>query len=60
MSKLIILPCPFCGSVCEIKENEFGRDILYNVECDNGHKLDWMSDTKEEAIEMWNTRLKGE
>ena len=52
-----ILPCPFCGSECKvINDNLLGGDD-YRVVCNNGHKLDHVSGTEEEAIKEWNKRV---
>lgn len=51
------LPCPFCGSECEVENDDVLGFNDYRVRCKKGHKLDYCSDTKEEAIKKWNERV---
>ena len=54
-------PCPFCGGDAEIRMNTFGDSEVgyYRAVCfgKEAHCLDHWSDTREEAIEIWNRRV---
>lgn len=58
-----LLECPFCGREADVTEVYMGRKKIYRVECmeiDCPVKVSTFTfGTREEAIEMWNTR-KGE
>lgn len=55
--------CPFCGAKCVIEKkyylNESVKEsVKYRVLCENDHSLSTWHQTKEEAIKVWNSRLK--
>ena len=57
-----LLPCPFCGEehICLFDEHD-DNGLSFAVGCVtedcHGHvAISWHFDTKEEAIEAWNTR----
>lgn len=58
-----LLPCPFCGSKAKILEYEYGgldHRIEYQPSCTNdncGVDMNWL-ETEEEAVELWNKRIK--
>ena len=64
MSEIKLLPCPFCGWEAHIEEHKFwnGRTKsftvgTYGVRCLKcGASGTQFHKTKEEAIELWNTR----
>lgn len=54
-----LLPCPFCGSECEIEDAKFGDSIThyYRAFCkQHRHALDCWQVSKEEATRDWNSR----
>lgn len=60
----LLLPCPWCGPVererpileCE-KKKGFGQVYYFTVQCCNcGACPDYMCETPEQAISLWNTR----
>lgn len=60
MSEIKLLPCPFCGGEAELNRTIVKGRSMYSVSCK--HKWDctigttFLQETKEEAIELWNTR----
>jgi Lar family restriction alleviation protein len=61
MTDAILKPCPFCGCVPKyefIPEEDFGEWDTHNISCciPNHHSVQVIAQTKEEAIEIWNTR----
>jgi Lar family restriction alleviation protein len=53
MSKPKLKPCPFCGSIAELKRND---DYCHYVECSKCFTFNMQHSTEAEAIEAWNTR----
>lgn len=56
-------PCPFCGSnKCNvIEQTYYNLSPTYGAKCWNCKAESWLFfDTKEEAIEAWNRRVKRE
>lgn len=61
MGSLYIRRCPFCGSECEVRSRTIGDSYVdyYTVHClKNDHSLDHLSDSKEEAVDVWNQRVR--
>jgi hypothetical protein len=61
MTDTILKNCPFCGCVPKyefIPEEDFGEWDTHNISCyiPNHHSVQVIAQTKEEAIELWNTR----
>ena len=54
-------PCPFCGKNARIEDHYIGDALApyYMVGCED-HRLDYCSDTKEEAANKWNKRERDE
>jgi Restriction alleviation protein Lar len=61
-----LLPCPFCGGEAALRENPYGGDSGFLVECRHGagaiecgcvvHPCTMPMTTPEAAAKVWNTR----
>ena len=68
MSEIKLLPCPFCGGECHLYMDKFAKyftgceecGFYYGIEIEHDCELEhgWIAkhNTREEAIESWNTR----
>ena len=57
----ILKPCPWCGNTPILKHEKLGGHNFWSVECKNEEECPVIlvthdSETKDEAIEAWNTR----
>ena len=59
---MILKPCPHCGSDVELKHYKANHNDWWYVACSEcGIAMDpllWDTQTKEQAIERWNKRVK--
>jgi hypothetical protein len=58
MKQLEIKPCPFCGAKARL-ENGYDYYNGYRIWCtgEDQHGLDYIGDTAEQTIEVWNKRI---
>lgn len=55
--KYKLLPCPFCGDEAYLYEGKYYNVLgCETIRCHGNWTYSRMYDTKEEAIEAWNTR----
>lgn len=67
MSKIDLLPCPFCGKLETLRMIYLPSEkceCVYHVVCDAvnggcGASIGWNHETPEEAVKEWNTRASG-
>lgn len=56
-----LLPCPFCGGETHIKswlpcDGYMGESARYKARCEDCYACTDDVDTKQRAIDLWNTR----
>lgn len=62
MTETELRPCPFCGKTPAYAKVRFGmeKDYRFTVHCDICcYNIGWL-ETKEKALEKWNTRAEDE
>ena len=51
-----IKPCPFCGSVSEVK-SYFDTGVLFYVLCQSCYAQSGLHKSQEDAVASWNSRV---
>jgi Lar family restriction alleviation protein len=59
-NEIVLKPCPFCGGDAGLGYSPDGHFVNCTVCCASTNNLTAHGNTKEEAIELWNTRKNNE